>query len=236
MVAAGFRESSGKRYFVAFVITFMVFVLGLSIGLVVDNERVRSIENQNKEQSLRYESMQFQYLFINTLNSSGDSCVVLEKTIENLMKDLSESLADLESYNQDSDFNKDKFKILSRQYIIDNLNYWLFAEKAKKECGIDIVTVLYFFDSKNCPTCDNQQGPILTFYKKQLENRLLIFPLDLANEKDEPSLSVLRAKYNITELPSIVVGDKVYGGLVGKRDFANITCHDYADKPDFCER
>ncbi len=233
MVKNSFRARSNKKYIVAFFITSLVFALGLSVGLVVDNERVRSIENQNKMQNLDYDSMQFQYLFMNTLNSSAEACIVLESTLENIIKDLSESLADIEAYNEESDFNKDKFDLLSRQYTLDNLRYWLFAEQAKKDCGLDIVTVLYFFDDK-CTEC-NIQGTILTFYKKQLDKQLLIFPLDLNNEEEERSLLVLKARYNITSVPSLVINDKVYQGVISKKNFANIICHDYVEKPDFCE-
>jgi hypothetical protein len=228
------RKPSKGKYVAAFFITSLIFLLGLTIGLVVDNERVRALENANRMQNLDYESIQFQYLFMNSLESSGNTtCVVLQKTIENSMKDLSKSLEDIQNYDKESNFNDDEFDLISRKYILDNLKYWLFAERAKKECDFDAVTILYFHTSSNCPNCPDQ-GTVLTYYKEKLQDRILIFPIDISS--DAPEVNVLRARYNITELPSIVVDDKVYVGLVNRKDIANIICRYYDDKPDFCEK
>ena len=47
MADGGHRKISKDKYFIAFIITFLIFFLGLSLGMVIDNARVQSLQYNN---------------------------------------------------------------------------------------------------------------------------------------------------------------------------------------------
>jgi len=149
----------------------------------------------------------------------------LRRKLEKSIKDLSKSLDTIANYKQDSKFNSKDFDVLSRRYLLDNLNYWLLSKKSKELCGYDTVNILYFFNSQ-CDVCPNQ-GIVLTYFKNKLGDRLLVFPINTDLVQDESMISLLLNVYNITEYPSIVIDEDVYKGVISTEDMHKILCEKY---------
>jgi len=221
------RRIALGRYVIVGVLTALIFSLGLFLGMFIDNERVRWSLLANQEQQAKYKSLQFQYLYLSGLSNDNSSCGVFQKTLESTMVDLGASLDKIKQYQAESNFNDKNYDIVASEYILDNLRYWLFARKASSVCNLNLVTVLYFYSDKSCPICPNQ-GVVLTYYKNIFEDSLLVFPINVDYEQDENSIQLLKSRYNITSLPSIVVGDTVYSGVVDKETLGPILCESFA--------
>jgi hypothetical protein len=214
---------------VALVIAGLIFCLGVALGFIIDGQRIQWMQYQSQEQKSDYESLQWQYLFLTSARDKEQTCVVLQATLEKSIIDLGGSLEKIQSYKKDSQINQKDYEIIERSYIIDNLKYWLLASKTKTECGEDYVIILYFFSEKNCPNCPDQ-GVILTHYKQKYETKLLVFPINLDLANTETSLRILESVYNITKLPSIVVEDKKYEGVVPLETVGKIICDNMQNK------
>jgi len=226
----GERKVSKHKYLIAAAVALLIFSLGIMLGMVVDNERFRWVINKGEEQDVSYQSLQFQYLYLNTvIGSDNESCTVLRAQLEDTLSDLGSTLDKLVNFQQDSSLNKDDFDLIKRKYLVDNLEYWLFAQKAKRLCKSDLVTILYFYSGTKCDICPNQ-GVVLTYYKKKYEDRLLVFPIDVDLEPKEPIIKILRKRYQIYNYPSIVVEDKMYEGVVEKDALGGIICDNFIDK------
>jgi hypothetical protein len=228
------RKIEFKTYIIVGVLTLLVFSLGLALGIIMENERGKSLEKASKEQELNYMSLQFQHLYITTLQNESSSCPAFKATLRNSIRDLSDSLVRLENYKAESNFNKEEFDRLSRVYILDNLKYWLFAKKTKDLCDMDLVTILYFFSTKHCSKCPDQ-GVILTYFKKIFSDRLLIFPIDTDMEKDERAITLLKIRYNITRYPSLVLGDEVDSYIVSKNELNTLICQAFNTEQEECK-
>jgi hypothetical protein len=226
------RKISKEIYVIVGVITLLIFSLGFSLGFLFDNARVKSIELQNKKQQATYESLQFQYLYLSSLENTNYSCTVLQTTLDDLVSDLGFSLDKLLEFKKDSSINEEAYSLLQRQYLLDNIRYWFFARKSKEKCGLDVVTILYFYDEKcnNCP----DQGVVLTYYKKKFEDRLLVFPIDMTQLNQEPMLKVLKRVYSVEKYPTIVVEDSPRVGVVNKDDLGVLICSSYKIPPEEC--
>ena len=230
------RKISKERYVIVAIITLLIFLLGISFGFILDNFRVKQIENEERARQLDYASLQFQYLFLTSLqelNENGSACSALKINLEKTIKEMSKTVEELEYYKKESSLNKDRYAQLQRQYFIDNLKYWLLAKKSRKLCNIDIVTVLYFFSSKNCDICPNQ-GILLTYYKKIFNDRLLIFPLDVDIKNKEPVVDLMLKTYNITVYPTIVVNGEKHTGVVPKDKLKRIICSKFKKEQPEC--
>ena len=98
-----------------------------------------------------------------------------------------------------------------------------------------MVSVLYFYSLKDCTVCPDQ-GVILTYFKKIFDERLLVFPINVDLEKEEPFIKIMRSRYNITSYPSIVIQEKKHEGVVQKTDLSRLICGAFKTAPLECER
>jgi len=228
------RKISKEKYLLAALLAFLIFSFGLSLGIILDNARAKWAEKVTKEQEINYASLQLQYLYINTLEESNQSCSVLRIALAEAVKELSKSLDKLSQYKDDAKLNKNEFTLIGRKYTLDNLRYWLFARRTKEKCDIDIVSILYFYSGKYCDSCPNQ-GTILTYFKKRFEERVLIFPIDVDLEEYEPMITILKESYNITQYPSIIVENEKYEGVIPKEELAKLICDSFKNK-EICLR
>jgi len=225
------RKISTEKFVLVGIIALIIFLLGLSLGMIIDNERVRWANMEYRNQQLDYESIQLQYLYLQATDDKNESCSALYTSLEQALTDLGTSLEEVLGYQKDTTLNKDEFLNIERRYMIDNFKYWLLVKKAKTECSVDAITVLYFYSETNCEIC-SEQGIILTLFKKKYGEKLLIFPINVDLESQEPFITIIRETYDVEQYPSIVVEGETYSGIVAKDQLANIFCN---ENSGFCE-
>lgn len=227
------RKISKDKYILAFILTSIIFILGLTLGMLFDNLRIKWAETENKEQELDYLSLQFQYLYLATLKDKNASCSVLYSTMEKSIGDLSQSLQTFIKYKEETKLNKKAYELVGRKYTLDNLKYWLLAKKTKEECDLDVVNILYFYSENNCPICPNQ-GIILTYFKKIFGDKLLVFPIDADYETNEPVITILKNQYKIITYPTLIVEDKKYEGIINNKALKKIICDSFKHETEIC--
>ncbi|RMF55529.1 hypothetical protein D6745_02005 [Candidatus Woesearchaeota archaeon] len=226
------RTYNKKRYFLAFVLTVAVFLFGLLLGLVIEGKRVAYIEDKTKAQNLEFSSLQLQYQYIDQL-SREENCEAVTKTFNEYIKTLEEARIRLENYKEDATLRSQEFDLLWRDYTIAQLRYWLLAKRTKEICDEDYVTVLYFYSTKKeCPDCE-EQAFVLTYFKKLLKDKILIFALD-SNFEQEPMISILKKTFEVSTYPTIVVQDEKFEGLVDKKELKEVLCSLYKTENELC--
>jgi len=226
------RTLSRDKYIIAGIITLGIFLLGLFLGLAIEGKRVNYIESLSREQNLAFSSLQLQYAFIDQL-SQEKNCIAVQKTFEDNINNLESTRIRLENFDRDATLNKAELDILKNEYILAQIRYWLLAERTKKLCGTDIVTVLYFFsDEKECPDCE-EQAFVLTYLKKKFKDKLLIFSFDSKFEA-EPMVAILKKTYNVKSYPALVIEGKLASGFYEKDSLLKEICGRYSEKTEDC--
>ena len=224
-----FRIISKEKYIISGVIAFLIFALGLTLGLIVEDQRYEWAQQIAQEQELSYLSLQLQYLFLNTFEDKGD-CAVLFKTLQDTIDDLSGSLSKVIDYEKEESIDKEEFQFIAKRYTLDNLRYWLLANKAKERCDLDIVTTVYFY-SDDCDSCPSQ-GMILTYFKKLFGDQLLVFPINIDQREKEPMVDLMMSLYDINKYPSIIVEGEKFEGVVKKNLLQDIICENLVYNED----
>lgn len=225
------RKFYKKEHFIALIITLVVFVIGILIGLKVSDLRVGYVEDISRVQKIDLESLQLQYLFLNTQKNKNESCIVLQKTLDQSLHDLENARLKIENYIQN--LQREDFILTKKEYMLNEIRYWLLAQQMKQECGADIVSILYFYaKDENCGECSTQ-GYVLTSLKDIFKDKLLIFSLDY--EFDESMIKILNNVYNLRKAPNLVIENKKFEGLIAQDRLGNIICGNYKDKPKECE-
>src|SRR3989338_8320814 len=146
-----FRKISKDKYIVAGVITLLIFGLGLTLGIILDDQRYNLVEEVNMEQEVRYLSLQMQYLYLNSF-SSYNNCPILTTALKATVEDLSNSLGEVISYEEENKASDKRKDLVMRRYFLDNIRYWMLVKESQEKCQMEIVTILYFY-SEDCPSC-----------------------------------------------------------------------------------
>ncbi len=228
-----FRKINKSRYVVASLITLCIFLLGVMLGLVIEDKRIRVSQEEEKNQQMDFRSMQLQYEYINQLSFEND-CQTMQETFEANMENLELARLKLEEYTKSSKINKDDFNQIKRDYTISQLQYWLFAKKKKQICDSDDVSILYFFaEDKACRDC-NKQSFVLTYLKKIFGADLLIFSIN-SNFTEEPMVNLLQKSYNVTTFPTMMIDKQKVEGLHNKDDLLKIICPMYTTENEKCK-
>ncbi len=226
------RNLSKDKYIIAGIITLGVFLLGLFLGLAIEGKRVNYIESLGRKQNLDFSSLQVQYAFIDQL-SQEKNCLAVQKTFEHNINSLESTRIRLENFDRDATLNKNELDLLKNEYLLAQIRYWLLAERTRKLCGADIVTLLYFFsDEGECPECE-KQAFVLTYLKKLFKDKLLIFSFDSKFES-EPMIPLLKNTYNVTNYPTIVIEGKPKSKFQDKNAILKEICGYYKEKPPDC--
>ncbi len=221
-----------QRYVIAFVITCMLFLLGVLVGYSVTGLRLKYTNDVEGEQQLAYESLQVQTLYLSSLVQQ-QNCPALISTLEKNIHETEQTAQRLEDYIQDTTQEED-FTVIKRRYILAQIRYWLLAQEVEKICGEEAAFILYFYsvDPALCAGCDTQ-GVILGHLKDQLKEQLLIFSFD-AKFTEEPLMTLLTSTYKITTTPALVIEGKTYEGLMTKERILAEICPLYKEQPALC--
>ena len=224
------RKVYVKKHLAALAITLIVFTIGIMIGLQVSDSRISAITNTARLQRVQFESLQLQYAFLNTAQNT--SCTAFTTALDQNVYALENARTKLESYIEDAK-DEEEFIIAKREYMITELRYWLLAQQAKKVCEKESVSVLFFYERNQlCEDC-NTQGIILTYLKEKFKEKLLVFSLDA--DLEDPMIDLVKDNYNITEIPSIVVEEKVFVGFTTKEFLEKEICKNFKASMQECQ-
>lgn len=223
------RPISKEKYIIAGVLTLLIFSLGLTLGIILENERYNLIQQANSEQEVSYLSLQLQHLYLDSFQDA-QSCPILSATLKKAVVDLDETLSRVIAYEEEQDIPSERRELVQRRYILDNLRYWLLAQKSKRQCSLDIVPIIYFY-TEDCPSCPNQ-GTVLSYFKNLFGERVLVFPINLALRDKEPMIDVAMALFHVDKYPTIVIDGKKYEGVVSQEQLQEIICSSLKNAPE----
>src|SRR3989338_9946246 len=226
------RIFSRRRYVIAVVLTILVFASGLMLGLVIENKRVSYLENLYQKQQIDFSSTQLQYLYLTTLNKK-DLCGGYYRTFDVNLSQLDDARIKLVNYAINNKINKENFDSLKRQYTIEQLKYWLFAQQIKDTCGEEFARVLYFYSTnEECQRCADQED-VMKYLKKRFNEKLLIFALD-SKMTEEPMITTLKREYSVSVYPTLIIENKKLEGFADKDLILANICPQYTSNITDC--
>lgn len=198
------RELSKRKYVTVYIITTLIFLVGVSIGWQVNNYLMSDVRGGVDE--LRAQLIGFD------LRSKiiGQNCDV---SIDSILRDkyrIGNEVTELEERVG----KKDREVLLQKElYQLTEINTWVVLKDRKERCGDELDLILFFYSNEEIDNLDKvseDQGYILD--DLWINNpKIVVFSFD-ANTQN-PALESLIEIYNITIIPSIVVNDEAYPGF-----------------------
>lgn len=208
-------------YFKTFIVSFIIFILGIFIGLNIEKYVASDVTEQTKQIENSIQEMELEMLYFQNIEQA-ESCGFLNEVVRRTNINLDELSLQLSHYSEEKIlFTRNEAKGLKRKYTFLLIKDWLLQEKIKKDCGTKTISILYFYDTEECDDC-LIQGQVLSLFKEKLKEKLMIFPIDRNIETS--MIGVLIKKFNINIVPSLVINGNVYVGIQSKDQLKKILC------------
>lgn len=208
-------------YLKTFLVSFFIFIIGIFIGLNIEKYVASDVSEQTKQIENSIQEMELEMLYFQGIEQK-ESCDFLNEIVRRTNINLDELSNQISRYSEEKIlFTRGDARELKRKYTFLLIKDWLLQEKIKKDCGTDTISVLYFYDTEDCYDC-LIQGNVLSLFKENLKEKLMIFPIDVGIESS--MVDVLSVKYAVTSRPALVVDGEIYRGIQSKDELKNIFC------------
>ncbi len=204
------RNISTGTYLLAFVLTVVVFSLGIYVGMVVDDSAKATVE---EELVTLEQDLYLSRILLLTEQEMGEFCPIYSEKLEAVDSErelIGDRLEYLESVREVYDE-----ELRERYYYLEFENY-LLMKKMKKECGKDYLLVLFFYDGSEI---SEEQGAELDELRAS-DSRVKVFSFE--GGSDSAVVEVLREQYNITDCPSVVVDSEAFSGFYTSEELAGL--------------
>ncbi|MDY6776606.1 MAG: hypothetical protein SVQ76_00710 [Candidatus Nanohaloarchaea archaeon] len=212
------RRVSWEFILVALIFTGAIMGGIFFMGKALSQAKIDRVENEIQEFNVERDSQELSQKIATSL--PGNNCEALNVAVRQTVGDVQELQEKVSRYESSRRLRNGDFKLLKKRYMNLLLEYWLTARKVEKQCGSEVVKLLYLYaDPANCPRCQDQ-GVIISSFKRQYGNRLLVFPLDTS--LDMAPINLLIGSYDIQEYPAMIVEGNVYSGFMSKEELGNV--------------
>ncbi len=207
------RRFNGSRFFLVFILTTFIFLMGMWFGQNMLKSKLSEIEKMQNDFRTETSTLEVEYMFLNQ-----KPCSIINSS--ELSIELYQMGNRLE-FMEDS-YGKNNPDVLSLKgyYSLLEMRHWLFFENVRQQCNFDVKTILYFYSNVRCDRCD-EQGYVLTFLRNNYPN-LNVYSFDV--DIDNSALNMLKEHYNINSfktLPVIILGNKTFEGFTSLETLQN---------------
>jgi hypothetical protein len=207
------RKARWGSYFVAFLITALIFATALYASDYFDNQRINDIRSTEDSISTDILSTETQF---DLLQEHSCSDVSENMTPPSEMTSLGSELSYLEAQGG----NQSEIAGLKSMYSLLEIKDYLAMQQLAAKCNLKPVFILYFYSNKgDCSDCE-EQGDVLTALTSQYpELRVYSFDYNLDVGALQTLISIDNVNY---DLPALVINGKVYYGFQSISDIGKI--------------
>lgn len=202
-----------KKYILVLLITAGIFAVAFVVSNYINDKRYEVIKTTADKISIDILSLETQFELF-----QESSCASLANPV---LSDEINALADRLSYAENQrGINDEDVIALKKYYSLLEIKDYLVMKKVDKRCGVNPISILYFYTNKEkCDDC-TKQGYVLTKLRDDYPLlRIYSFDYDL----DLNAIKTLIAINKIPkELPAIVIDGKTYTKFQSIEDIQRI--------------
>ena len=189
-----------RRYFVAFILTTLIFFTGFLTSQMLTVKKLENLKNVEDSISLKLLSSETEYDLLKEVSCDNRNANFLTTEIN----DLAHQLEILEEQNID----QSKILDVKKRYSLLLVKDYLLSKRINESCGFQSTFVIYFYQNKDlCPECVNA-GIALNSLREQY-SKLKVYAFDY--NLDLPIIKAMASVYGVEKnLPALVVNKKTY--------------------------
>lgn len=205
------RKMSVPIYVAAFVISVLIFAVGVYVGNTMDTVVKDSISSDLQDV---YQKAQSSELLI-LLEDSPAFCPVYKEEADR-MDDETLGLGTKIAYAEDVRGISDPE--LKKQYFMLEAQAYLISKKVKEQCNDGSELILYFYSNQNCASCAEQGHVLDSLRASRNDTKVYSFDGDLGSS----IVAALKNQYGVTSYPAIVVNGQAYNRFVNGEELSGI--------------
>lgn len=200
-------ENSKNAFWMALIVTAAVFVLGLTLGFILENSRTQQVEEfyAQSEVSLIDSVALTKFLEVNSKN-----CEQLSLTQKEFADRIYKEALVLEQYESAGKITE-QLKLAHKKYDLMRTILWMnILETENNNCSKKTDTIVYLYEYEtedlNKKASQSVWSRVLFELKQDKESKLLLIPI--ASDSNLSSLDLMLKKFNVSELPALVINNK----------------------------
>ncbi|OIO46291.1 hypothetical protein COX24_02615 [bacterium (Candidatus Gribaldobacteria) CG23_combo_of_CG06-09_8_20_14_all_37_87_8] len=219
------KKIDWQKYLLVLFFTGLIFTLGFFFANLISKKNLESLDSLQQNLRVDILSLETQFSILNQTPCEN----LNESTLTQELYDIAQTLTSVgNNVGKDNPY----YLQLKKYYSILEIKHWLLLQRAKKECGLPLTFIIYFYaDKKTCPDCDNQ-GYILTHLRRKYPDlRVYSFDFNL----DLSALDALKSIYLIQPnetLPLMIINKEALSGFQSKDKLENILSKYIETTPD----
>lgn len=180
--------------------TIIVVLLGILVGLQMDDMRQDRLTSELDQSNLEVETFSVLDAYIS--RSEGDHCQLMEVQIPKIGERNAQLGSELERFEAQNLGSDKEYEYIRNRYYNNQLRLYMAMNNYRDRCGdTNQTTVLYFFDESSE---SSRMGSVLNEVVQQTETQVFSFNAEV----DSPIVDILRKDYNVTSSPTIIVNDE----------------------------
>ena len=192
----------------ALIIAFVIFNIGIFFGYKLETSRIDKINDWYLQSEIELLDQRIQKDAFEFLELNCDAMV--EENIKFADRIYEEALV-IDKYEKANRINKDIIAQHKRYDLLRTL-FWINSMKIKEKCKSDYHNIVYFYQYNDASIEKKAKQKVfsnLLFQIKQEKgDKVMLIPI-AADNKDIGSINLLLDKYGITELPVILIDEKI---------------------------
>lgn len=205
------KKISWGFYAITLVITVLVFTSGIYFGIFLSRAKVSELQNMVSDLEKRRVEQELNLLLVGYLPNK--SCDIISYEVEDMIPQINELARELDFYEETKKFEEKNYIETKKDYTVNMVKYWLYLERLKSSCDLNVTNVIYFYSNQDCSLCKDQ-GIVLDYMKESHKSDLMIFAID--SDLDLNSVDMIRKSYGVQILPSLIIDGNLYEGFMGR--------------------
>ncbi len=210
------REFSWNVYITVFAITLVLFLVGVYIGMKIND--IFLIEFGQEVESLNLKMHSYELLFL--LDNSSMSCDLYTEYVDSFDSETARVGASLEYMEQNQGIEDKELKM---QYFELETRDYLISKKMINDCNLNQSIILYFYSNKDCALCKDQ-GFELDKLKKEIntdeQTNVRTYTFD-GSYNESAVIKALKNEFNISTYPTLIINGEKYEGLRRSSEIKN---------------
>ncbi len=180
--------------------TVLVVLLGVLVGLQMDDMRQDRLSSELEKSNLETET--FSVLDTYVSRSDGDYCELMEVQIPDIGERNAQLGSELERFEAQNIGSDQEYEYIRDRYYNNQLRLYMAVNNYRDRCGdTNQTTVLYFFDDS---AESIRMGSVLNEIVQQTETQVFSFNAEV----DSPIVNILKKDHNVTSSPTLIVNDE----------------------------
>lgn len=194
-------------FFIAGVLTLIVFVAGILFGMWLDEMRLQKVKEQLSEIDILWNDARLQNLYYQTFTNQSQFCESeIEANLEYNNRIYQEGLR-IEKYEEVNKFEP-SIVLEKKRYALLQFQFWMNSISLKKKCNADYSTLVHLYSSNESVALDQKlQSVVLLDLKNKCGRSLMLIPMP--SDLNIIAIDLIKKNYNITTMPAIIINETV---------------------------